>query len=317
MSSLSLRPFETRDCSAIVNTHNAVYPDRPRSVQEVQTEDAKRNPAHLFKRLVAERDGCLCGMAWYGHNEWMYHPQKFYMGGCVHPEMRCRGVGSALYERVLEGVGAKALQLRVIGREDQPQGVRFLEKRGFKESMRLLESVLDVSTFNFAPYERLELSLHAQGIVIRTFAELARDPEHLRKLYDMEMVNVPDSPSPEPLTAPTFEHWVDTVQGNAGFLPDGYFIAVDEKTGTYAGSASLWRYQARDYLNTGFTGVRRTYRRRGIALALKARAIRYAQEQGAKSIHTDNESYNRAVLGINERLGFVRGTAEVHFVKAL
>lgn len=318
MTSL-IRPLEACDYSALVKLHNSVYTDRPITLEDVRTEGAKRNPAYLFKRLVAERDGRLCGVAWYGHSEWMYHPQKFRVGGYVHPQVRRQGVGSALYQRVLGGVSTlAALQVRATGYDNQSEGVRFLEKRGFTESMRFWESALDVSGFDFAPYEGLEAKLNAQGIVIRTFAELADDPEHLRKLYDMDQQDASrDVPSPEAITPLTFERYAEMFVGNPRLLPDGFFIAVDEKTGLYVGLSSLGRYQARDYLNTGFTGVRRAYRRRGIALALKVRAIRYAQAQGAKSIHTDNEAHNEAMLGINEKLGFVRGAAEIDFVKAL
>jgi GNAT superfamily N-acetyltransferase len=68
-------------------------------------------------------------------------------------------------------------------------------------------------------------------------------------------------------------------------------------------------------LRTGLTGVRRAYRRRGLALALKVRSLAFAKEQGYRRVITENESNNRGMLHINEELGFVKNPAWIHYVK--
>ena len=57
------------------------------------------------------------------------------------------------------------------------------------------------------------------------------------------------------------------------------------------------------------TGVRREHRRQGIALALKLKTIAWAKRIGYSQIQTWNEANNQGMLGINERLGFVRQPA--------
>src|SRR5262249_28262313 len=65
------------------------------------------------------------------------------------------------------------------------------------------------------------------------------------------------------------------------------------------------------------TGVLREYRRRGIAMALKLRAILYAKSAGYSRIKTWNEQGNRPMLSINEALGFIKQPAWIAFAKKL
>jgi mycothiol synthase len=81
--------------------------------------------------------------------------------------------------------------------------------------------------------------------------------------------------------------------------------------------SQLWHSQASPDLYNGLTGVLRSHRRRGIALALKLRGIAYAKALGRPTIKTWNESNNRAMLAINEALGFVKQPAWIDFVKVL
>ena len=122
-------------------------------------------------------------------------------------------------------------------------------------------------------------------------------------------------PHPDALTLPDFDHYVQTRFQHPDLLPDGYLVALDGDE--CVGLTKLWRSQANDDLYTGLTGVRRTHRRRGIALALKLRAIRFAQERGSSEIKTWNEVANEGMLAINVRLGFVRQPAWVVVTKIL
>lgn len=57
-------------------------------------------------------------------------------------------------------------------------------------------------------------------------------------------------------------------------------------------------------LTQGFTGVKRGYRRRGLATALKLHGIVYAQSHGYQIIQTFNRPQQKAIRALNEKLGF-------------
>ncbi len=316
---LTLRPFrgDAADYEAMAALRNPIWPEYAYSVAEYQRWDAKREPRLAFARFVAEVGGQPVGMADYEHVPWMYHPQKFFGSLFVHPAHRGSGIGTRLYEHLLAAMTPhKPLALRHSIREDFPKGLRFLAQRGFVEESRTWESRLDVARFDPTPFAGADERVTRQGISITTADELlAHDPAFWPKLYTCDCDASRDMPMPEPYTPPPFEAWVQHFQANPSFLPAAYIIAVHGER--YVGVSALWHREERRDLDTGFTGVVRDYRRRGIALALKLRAIEYARSVGAPSIRTDNDATNRPMLNINEAFGFVKQPAWLILVRTM
>jgi GNAT superfamily N-acetyltransferase len=124
-----------------------------------------------------------------------------------------------------------------------------------------------------------------------------------------------DVPRPDEYTPVKFEEWVKFNLENHNVLPDGYFLAM--RQGDFAGVSNLWKAPEADVLHVGLTATRRDYRRMGIALALKLKAIDYARQRGVRELRTGNETRNRPMLSINEALGFVKQPVWVSYVKTL
>ncbi len=303
----AIRPFDgsDRDYQAIVDVWNAAFPDEPTDVQTRRHYDEHLQDGFLFERLIGEMDGFPVLNAFYGEDQWSHLPGKYRLGIHVVPECRRMGFGSAAYDYTWDRIkdrDPRPTLLACYVREDDADSMRFVEKRGFRVAQRNQFSQLDVASFDEAPFQGVLERVDASDVRVRSFAELMReDPEALRKAYEAGWEFLQDVPFPEPLQKMPFEQYTAEVEGPWG-MPESWFIAVDG--GRYVGITQLWRTPAQPKrLRTGLTGVARTHRRRGIATALKVRAISRAKEQGFELIRTDNEENNPMYL-LNVRLGF-------------
>ena len=315
---ITIRPFETndQDYRLAVNITNAVWPEYPDTVDEWKESDEKRSKLLKRGRFFAEIDGKPVGFASYGQSLWINHPGKLFVGVEVLPEFRRRGVGSALWEHLCSEIQQfDPLRLLAHTREDYEDGIRFAAKLGFEERMRDWESRLDPASLDLDEWSRYHRQVDEQGIEIRTVAELESDANRDRKLYELEWLIDRDVPSPEPPSKVPFEEF-QKVWERTNLLPDAWFVAVDN--GEYVGMTNLWTSQANaKLLYVGLTGVTRSHRKRGIAMALKVRSVEFALQNGFNEIRTWNETNNQAMLGINNRLGFVRQPAHIEYVKVM
>lgn len=312
---LTIRRFTPNDYETACAICNAALPEEPVSPSEWRERDAHRDPKCGQDRWFADVDGKPVGLGSWQQFEWLYHPDKYFLMFSVLPEHQNQGIGSALYDVVLNALRERdAAALRAFAREDRPAAVRFLGRRGFVEEDRMWESRLDTARLDLSRWNGAEDRPRAHGITIKTVGELESDSHRDRKLYEMVLEVMEDVPMPEPFTAPSFEVWKKQTLDTQNFLPDGQFVAVQGDE--YVGISQLYA-TCEDDLDTGLTGVRRAWRRKGVALALKLRAARYARDHGGKTIRTDNSTVNRPMLSINEAMGFEKQPVTIFFKNTL
>jgi mycothiol synthase len=114
---------------------------------------------------------------------------------------------------------------------------------------------------------------------------------------------VPDVPGQEYDDVPSYEHWLQHSMGGAGDRPEATFVAVADARGVGYAKFSLNSAQPTVAFHD-LTGVRRDWRGRGIAGALKRAQIAWAKEQGYERLQTENETRNEPIRRLNERLGY-------------
>lgn len=313
---MTLRLREARfpaDYAAMAAVLSAVYPEWPRTAQDLERDDAKRDPRYHWKVFLAEEDGEVVGVASTGHLSAAHREGRFGIRLSVLPERRNRGIGSLMYDRVLEhlrGLGARELLCSLD--ERRGEALAFARRRGFAEYWRMFESRLDPRAFDFAPYALLEQRLGAEGYTLSTYAELA-DPQGEQKFYELHWQLMQDIPMDEPPQREPLEQWREQWTQNPRALPEACYVAL--KDGQWVGISNLWAYDG--YYLIALTGVLREHRGRSLALALKLAGIRYALEHGGLEIRTFNDSPNQAMLGLNRKLGFVPQAATIHMRKTL
>lgn len=265
------------------------------------------------RAYVAREEGQIVG---YGSLWPLHSPTAIRMHILVAPARQRQGIGGRLYERLLADLlplQAPCVQARI--RDALPQVLAFAARRGFEAVQHMVYLRLHVSDADTASFAPVLQNVAERGIVLTTLAEeQQREPACLEKLWDLYNVVHPDTPegqisSSPPLLLETLLRILETD------LPAAHFIAkVGEQ---YVGWSPLTLQDAEEgAINVGsLTGVRREYRRQGVATALKVRTIRYAQEHGFKAIVT--KTANPAMLALSEKLGFRRESGEVRLLKSL
>jgi GNAT superfamily N-acetyltransferase len=323
--SISIRPFNSADYERIAEINNSAYSDDegkptfPKSAAQFREGDDERPDYIKFARWVAEVGGRVVGVGEYDQAARRYDPRKFFVDVFVDPAYHRQGIGTALYNQVDTALRKlNPLSGRGMVREDLPHSFQFLGKRGWNEVQRTWESQLDLAAVDVAPLMESIQPLQQYGVTITTLSELEADPQHRNdvyaKLHDLVWQIRQDMPDVDAPTRETFEQFLEWRLQNPRLLRNAYFVAVHN--GAYIGVSNYNRDDDDStLLHTDTTGVLRTYRRQGIALALKVMGLVYGKGNGYTRILTNNESSNRAMLAINERLGFVKSPAWIDLVK--
>jgi GNAT superfamily N-acetyltransferase len=315
---LALRPFRgtDEDYDALVRIDRVAWPDEPVSAESLRFDDEEWEDDQFHERVFAEVDGEPVAYAQYSETPWAYEPGKYFLKLMVRPAFQRQGIGGMLYahvEALLLNRGARLLTATT--RESLSDAVRFLTRRGFRQVIRELESRLDVHAFDRGAFEPALEAVRASGVDIVTIAALREtDPDWLRKWYDLRWQIIPDMPTSETFTPESIDDFADGLESPEIDL-DAVYVAVDRVTGTWAGLSSVALLPDDPAsLYVGSTGVLRTYRRRGIALALKVHTVDFARAYGAATIIGENEE-NNPMYRLNEKLGFRFSRAWLGFEK--
>ena len=305
------------DYAAIATVEKAVYPDNANTAAAFKYRDDSWDQKYLRRQLVVEWGDQVVAFASYSERPWSYAPGAYGFNITIRPDFERRGIGTAVYNDICRDLTQQKhplAQLSTYTRGDKPQSIRFLEKRGFVAVMRWIVSVLNVSQFNVDSYRPLRQQLAESGVEIRPLPQQKQhDPNWLHNLYELDWALTQDEPQPSPPTKLPLEQYVKTFLDDPNVLEEAWFVAVEN--GRYLGMTQLYRKpnKPKEY-GTGFTGVVRSHRRRGLATVLKSYAVEYAQQQGIETLRTGNEEKN-PMYQLNKRLGFVDLTTELAYEK--
>lgn len=284
-------PVEVDELERVVAVHNAVRPDDPTTVDGFVDW---RRQAEEMAWLVAMADGQDAG-AGLGLVGWHLPPKTAIVEAWTLPAARGRGIGAALYSELLlwsSERGCLAVQTAVA--EDDEASLAWADRRGFREIGRNSQLVLDLDQIQAPvvdPPARIEIA---------TWAER---PGIERALYEVYVEAAPDVPGQEDSELSPFETWlVDDMQGLSD-RPEAVFVALAANEVVGYGKLSLPHTWTGDAFHD-LIGVKRAWRGRGIAGALKRAQIAWAKEQGYHRLVTQNEERNEPIRRLNTRHGY-------------
>jgi len=223
----------------------------------------------------------------------------------VLAEQRRRGAGSALYEAISAWTAERGLgELEVPVLDNDPESLAFAQRRGFVEERRELGVVLDLA--EIAP----RMIEPPSGVEIVTWAER---PELAPGMYEVALEAEPDIPGAEDDDVEPFDDWLSHDMRGPGDRPEATFVALagDEVVG-YA-KFSLTAAQPA-IAHHDLSAVKRAWRGRGVARALKSAQINWALSNGYKELHARNEQRNEPIRRLNARLGYRPGIGRVYVV---
>jgi GNAT superfamily N-acetyltransferase len=226
----------------------------------------------------------------------------------VAPSRRGRGIGAALLGALEAHASAHGAPRHVTAvHGDEPEGLAFATRRGYTPYHETVHSYVDVQAFDAARFEAPDVLAARSGVRLVGFAALAREhagdtEAFLRGVYAVASEAMRDVPSPEPRDPPPFEAIRELFFEGDSLHPEASVLAV--RDGRVVGLTVTTMSTAR-LASTIFTGVARSDRGRGLALAMKLRAIAALRAAGVERFGTSNDAGNAPMRGINARLGYV------------
>jgi GNAT superfamily N-acetyltransferase len=310
IAGLSVREGTPADLDRLVEFQNRYSrPGRSQTVELARRfEDANPEPNRLL--LLAEDSGGAVvaaastsdgGLMGGGQNRWRANIR-------VAPGVRGRGLGTQMLARLeahARGKGAPKLQGAVRGEE--PEGLRFASKHGYREFHRRFDSYLDVTAFDASRFEDPKKIADRAGVRVDRYDTLeAEAPDRIafqRSTYESLSTTQMDIPRPEPLPPPPpFEAVREVYFENDTFARDSSVVAMRDGR-VVATSITIIDPEGVAY--TVYTGVDRPERGKGIALAMKLAILGRLKARGIKLFGTTNDEANAPMRGINEKLGYV------------
>ncbi len=269
----------------------AVVPgERADSVADMR---AAETPARLL--LLAEEDGVLAGSG--------VADDSSLTGGFVAPRVlpaaRRRGVGTALLIALAQHCQDRG-HTTVAALADDEGSAAFARRSGFTEVNREVEML---RTIGDEPPPVIP-----DGVQIVTVADRHELWEQAYHRVHATLADTAHASVPQVTLEEWHRDWIRTPEAAFAALAGGEVIGV---------ASLLLDPDQPDRAETGYTAVRREWRGRGVADALKRSTLTWAAGHGITEVYTWTQQGNARMRAVNERLGYRYGAVSIRFESPL
>jgi mycothiol synthase len=292
--SIEVRRAESdADIEAFIRIRRTLFPNESGgSVELIRAQVADRPDRRL---LVAQVDREVVGSGLVDRSD---IGDRFSVKVRVLPGARRRGVGTALLRELVAHAstfGHKTIAAHVEEESSQP----FAERFGFRETDRQVEQVKHLGQEAAPPLP--------EGIEVVTVAER---PSLLRDAYPLASEGYHDMALEAPARL-SIEDWLR----EEATIPQGSYVALAD--GEIVGFSGLMRHDNPGVAEDGLTVVRRDWRRRGLASALKRLELAWAAGNGFREVVTWTQRGNDGMRRVNEQLGYEYRDVTITMVASL
>jgi GNAT superfamily N-acetyltransferase len=291
---ITIRPVSSStDYAAWRQVFMTVLPDeRAPTIEELS---AQAGPQHQY--VLAELNGTLAGSGFVGKSSLAGQAS---VAPRVLPAFRRQGVGSAVLRLLAQEATAMGFTIAGANAEDAGSA-SFAERHGFREVDRQIEQVRAIG--DEPPPQA------PPGITI--FPVSAR-PELWLTAYDTVGAQAFKDMATVAVLEVTPQEW----QQDWITDPDAMFVALadDEVVGCAGLMPDPDQPRRAEH---GLTAVRRDWRRRGVASALKRTTLAWAAANGFTEVYTWTQRNNDDMRALNTHLGFSTRSESIRMQAAL
>lgn len=231
----------------------------------------------------------------------------------VRPDRRGHGLGAALYALAERHAGAVGVQRLTVEVDDDPDGRRFVDARGFEPISAEIVSALDPQAADLSELDGLVAGSSTDGFELETLQAMAGRRDDLAAFYDAAGAWPPGGGEANRIT--TEDLWRYIFE-RPDLSWEGSFVILDQGR-RLVSLASLVVDRANARAENDWTATLPERRGRRLALLVKLATIRWAGKAGIREIVTANDEDNVPMLALNKRLGYARRYAQVEFSRAV
>lgn len=298
------------DYKALAGLYRYAYPEQSSTASGIKWSDNARAPELIQERWFAEQNNVITGVGGFEHWEAFHHPDKYLLHLIVSPEHQGQGVGTALYNHVIEQLEKRRPHfVRTWVQQAQEKSNAFAKKHGFSKIKLKWNVRLKLENWSIDQFAEQVETIRNDGIVVKSLSEMNSDFDHQRKLYELYVMTNENIEGVEPTAAPSFDEFLNEIGQSSSEL---FFVAIHNDL--YVGMWQL-EHESVSTLYGGIMAVEKSYRRRGAALALAIHGIARAKSFYYKSLTVHTDEHNRAILGLTEKMGFTHLPAQILFSK--
>jgi GNAT superfamily N-acetyltransferase len=316
------REFRESDREPMVAERNEQVHELQRGTAEEWREWEHLDPPKDLLRVVVETtDGLPVGTGEISPGNFPRPDGSLHGSVGTSRAHRGKGIASVLLA-VIEGEARRREAPRILGGTNVAfaGSLEWAQRRGYTEIGRRIESYVEVASFDPTPFQEIVDRVTASRIRLLTLTEVlaGRDAKRTEKfwhdLWEAEAPMWDDVPWAAPTPHWPYEKFRKLLVESGKLVYDATIIAMDG--GTIAAFTTTGK-QGTDRGYTWMTGTARDWRGHGLATALKVRMLAGAKAAGLRAMLTTNDEPNKAMRGINAKLGYVLLPAQVELEKKL